>query len=71
MSAPRVKSVEHVPRTRAQRTPQPTVTEIMQRPADPTPYYGRTLPDEGIGRIPVIGIDPGSPRWATPGANLK
>ena len=65
MSRARVRSVDGVPHTRAQRTPAPapTVAELMSEPKPATPYYrgyGRTLPDEGIGRIPCIGLDSGA-----------
>jgi hypothetical protein len=62
VSRARVRSVDGVPRARAQRTPppQPTVAQLMDQPKPATPYYGRTLPDEGIGRIPCIGLDSGA-----------
>ena len=62
----RVRVVDGVPRARAQRTPPPTVAQLMDKPADPRPYYGRTLPDEGIGRIPIIGVDPGEIPGSSP-----
>jgi hypothetical protein len=61
MSRARVRSSDGEHRIRAQRTPPATtVAQLMSEPKPATPYYGRTLPDEGIGRIPCIGLDSGN-----------
>lgn len=60
MSRARVPTSDGAHRIRAQRTPAPTVATLMDAPKPATPYYGRTLPDEGIGRIPCIGLDSGA-----------
>jgi hypothetical protein len=67
LSRQRVRVVDQVPRVRAQRSPRPA----PPAPAEPqTPYYGLTLPDEGIGRLPCIGIDQGAIRGTVPGQRL-
>ena len=73
MANQRVRVVDDVPRARLQRTPAATPAPVEPEPEDAGPgarTYGRILPDEGIGRLPMIGLDTGAIKGSVPGANL-
>lgn len=69
LSKPRVTAVDHVPRTRAQRS-APPAPPVAAEPANLGSVVGRYTSSDRLGRLPCIGLDAGAIPGTVPGANL-